>query len=146
MRSPACWFGPSLGECLRGPLLNSSQNIALHRRLTNLLALSLISLAMLLVTVPLFLILGTVIARGIHGLNWTFFTQIPKPIGEVGGGMVNAIVGSILLLAVASLIGVPLGIGAGVYLAEYGRNKRGNIVRFTADVLNGVPSIVIGLT
>jgi phosphate transport system permease protein len=127
-------------------LFNSSQNIALHRRLTNGLALGLIALAMLLVTVPLFLILGTVISRGISGLNWAFFTQIPKPIGETGGGMVNAIVGSIMLLSVASLIGVPLGIGAGVYLAEYGRNKWGNIVRFTADVLNGVPSIVIGLT
>jgi len=127
-------------------LLNSSQNIALHRRLINSLALGLIALAMLVVTVPLFLILGTVITRGISGLNWAFFTQLPKPIGETGGGMVNAIAGSVMLLAVASLIGVPLGIGAGVYLAEYGRNKWGNIVRFTADVLNGVPSIVIGLT
>ncbi len=127
-------------------MLNSSQNIALHRRLTNSLALGLISLAMLLVTVPLFLILGTVLARGISGLNLAFFTQLPKPIGETGGGMVNAIAGSVMLLAVASLIGVPLGVGAGVYLAEYGRDKWGNIVRFTADVLNGVPSIVIGLT
>jgi len=127
-------------------LLKPRQNIALHRRLKNALALGLISLAMLLVTVPLFLILGTVISRGIHGLNWSFLTQIPKPIGEVGGGMANAIVGSMALLAVASLIGVPLGVGAGVFLAEYGRNKWGNIVRFTADVLNGVPSIVIGLT
>jgi len=118
----------------------------LHRRLTNGLALGLITMAMLIVTVPLFLILGTVISRGVSGLNWAFFTQIPKPIGEVGGGMVNAIAGSVMLLAVASLIGVPLGVGAGVYLAEYGRNKWGNIVRFTADVLNGVPSIVIGLT
>jgi phosphate transport system permease protein len=67
-------------------------------------------------------------------------------VGEEGGGMANAIAGSIALLGVASLIGVPLGIGAGVFLAEYGRNKWGNIVRFTADVLNGVPSIVIGLT
>src|SRR6266700_700811 len=146
MRLPVCWSGPSPEECLRGPLLNSSQNIALHRRLTNGLALGLITMAMLIVTVPLFLILGTVISRGVSGLNWAFFTQIPKPIGEVGGGMVNAIAGSVMLLAVASLIGVPLGVGAGVYLAEYGRNKWGNIVRFTADVLNGVPSIVIGLT
>src|SRR5437660_11548716 len=116
MHSPDCWSGPSPGECLRGSLLNSSQNIALHRRLANALALGLIALAMLLVTVPLFLILGTVISRGIHGINWAFFTQIPKPVGEVGGGMVNAIVGYIMLLAVASLIGVPLGFGAGVFL------------------------------
>jgi phosphate transport system permease protein len=127
-------------------LPNSSQNISLHRRLSNGLALGLITFGALIVTVPLFLILGTVIYRGAAGLNWAFFTQIPKPVGETGGGMANAIGGSIMMLGMASLIGIPLGIGAGVYLAEYGRNKSGNIVRFTADVLNGVPSIVIGLT
>jgi phosphate transport system permease protein len=127
-------------------LLNSSQNISLYRRLTNGLAIGLISSAALIVTVPLFLILGTVIYRGLPELNWAFLTQIPKPVGEAGGGMANAIGGSIALLGVASLIGVPLGVGAGIFLAEYGRNKWGNIVRFTADVLNGVPSIVIGMT
>jgi phosphate transport system permease protein len=119
---------------------------SLPRRLSNGLALGLITLAALIVTVPLFLILGTVVVRGLGGLNWAFFTQIPKPIGEAGGGMANAIVGSLMLLVVASLIGVPLGIGAGVFLAEYGQNKFGNLVRFTADVLNGVPSVVIGMT
>jgi len=127
-------------------LLKPTHTVSLRRKLTNGLAVGLITLAALVVTVPLFLILGTVIYRGASGLNWEFFTQIPKPIGEVGGGMANAILGSVMLLGLASLIGVPLGIGAGVYLAEYGRNKAGNIVRFTADVLNGVPSIVIGLT
>jgi phosphate transport system permease protein len=127
-------------------LLNSSQNISLYRRLTNAVAIGLISLGALIVTVPLFLILGTVVYRGIGGLNWAFFTQIPKPIGEMGGGMANAIIGSVMLLGLASMIGVPLGVGAGIFLAEYGRNKWGNIVRFTCDVLNGVPSIVIGLT
>ncbi|MGZ7091068.1 MAG: phosphate ABC transporter permease PstA [Candidatus Angelobacter sp.] len=127
-------------------MLKPLQNISLRRRLMNGLALGSIAFAMLLVTIPLFLILGTVVHRGMGELNWAFFTQIPKPIGEIGGGMANAIVGSIMLLAVASLIGVPLGVGAGVFLAEYGRNKWGNIVRFTADVLNGVPSIVIGMT
>jgi phosphate transport system permease protein len=127
-------------------LLKSSQNISLRRRLSSGLAVGLISLAALVVTVPLFLILGTVIYRGASGLDWAFFTQIPKPVGETGGGMANAIAGSIMLLSFASLIGVPLGVGAGVFLAEYGRNKFGNIVRFTCDVLNGVPSIVIGLT
>ncbi|HEX4603372.1 MAG TPA: phosphate ABC transporter permease PstA [Candidatus Angelobacter sp.] len=125
---------------------NSSQNISWYRRLSNGLALGLITSAALIVTVPLFLILGTVIYRGAAGLNWAFFTEIPKPVGELGGGMANAIAGSVMMLGMASLIGVPLGIGAGVYLAEYGRDKWGNIVRFTADVLNGVPSIVIGLT
>ncbi|HEY1527406.1 MAG TPA: phosphate ABC transporter permease PstA [Candidatus Angelobacter sp.] len=127
-------------------MLKSSQNISLRRRLSSGLAVGLISLAALVVTVPLFLILGTVIYRGASGLDWAFFTQIPKPVGETGGGMANAIAGSIMLLSFASLIGVPLGVGAGVFLAEYGRNKFGNIVRFTCDVLNGVPSIVIGLT
>ena len=119
---------------------------SLRRRLSNWIALGLITLAALIVTVPLFLILATVVIRGLGALNWAFLTQIPKPIGEEGGGMGNAIAGSILLLGYASLIGVPLGIGAGVFLAEYGRNKFGNIVRFTADALNGVPSVVIGMT
>lgn len=125
---------------------NPLRTVSLQRRLSNGLALGLITTAALIVTVPLFLILGTVVYHGAAGLNWAFFTQIPKPVGEIGGGMANAIVGSIMLLGLASLIGVPLGIGAGVFLAEYGRNKSGNIVRFTSDVLNGVPSIVIGIT
>ena len=125
---------------------NPSLTISLRRRLSNWVAIGLIGLAAAIVTVPLFLILGTVVLRGLSGLNWAFFTQIPKPIGEEGGGMANAIVGSVMLLVFASMIGIPLGIGAGVFLAEYGRNKFGNIVRFTADVLNGVPSIVLGMT
>jgi phosphate transport system permease protein len=127
-------------------LPNPSLTISLRRRLSNGLALGSITLAAFIVTVPLFLILGTVVYHGIGGLNWAFFTQIPKPVGEEGGGVANAIGGSVMLLAFASIIGVPLGIGSGVFLAEYGRNKFGNIVRFTADVLNGVPSIVIGIT
>jgi phosphate transport system permease protein len=114
--------------------------------LSNGLALGLITAGALVVTVPLFLILGTVFYRGLPALNWAFLTQLPKPMGETGGGMANAIVGSLEILAVASVIGVPLGIGCGIYLAEYGRNKWGNMVRFTADVLNGVPSIVMGMT
>ena len=72
-------------------------------------------------------------------------TQTPKPVGEPGGGMANAIVGSMVILAIASVLGVPLGIGAGIFLSEYGRNRYGDIVRFVSDVLNGVPSIVIGI-
>jgi phosphate transport system permease protein len=127
-------------------LPNPSLTISLRRRISNGLALGSIAAAAFIVTVPLFLILGTVVYRGVGELSWAFFTQIPKPVGETGGGMANAIGGSVMLLAFASLIGVPLGIGSGVFLAEYGRNKFGNIVRFTADVLNGVPSIVIGIT
>ena len=124
----------------------TNHTTSLRRRLSNGLALGLITMAALIVTVPLFLILGTVVQRGLGALNWAFLTQIPKPIGEEGGGMGNAIAGSMLLLGFASLIGIPLGIGAGVFLAEYGRNKFGNVVRFTADALNGVPSVVIGMT
>ncbi|HEV3039914.1 MAG TPA: phosphate ABC transporter permease PstA [Candidatus Angelobacter sp.] len=124
----------------------SVQNIQWHRRLSNGLAVAAVTVAALIVLVPLFAILATVIAKGGAGLNWSFFTQLPKPVGEVGGGMANAIAGSILILTIASAIGVPLGVGAGIFLAEYGRNIVGNIVRFTSDVLNGVPSIVIGIT
>jgi phosphate transport system permease protein len=127
-------------------LLKNVHTTSLRRRLSNWTALGFITLAALIVTVPLFLILGTVVIRGLGTFNWAFLTQIPKPVGEEGGGMGNAILGSILLLCFASLIGVPLGIGAGIFLAEYGRNKFGNVVRFTADVLNGVPSVVIGMT
>src|SRR5512136_2677610 len=102
-------------------------------------------LAVVLVLLPLCAVLGYLVLRGIGSLNWAFLTQTPKPVGEAGGGMANAIVGSGIILAIASLIGVPLGIGSGIYLVEYGRNRFGDALRFTADVLNGVPSIVIGI-
>ena len=127
------------------PKFNSS-SISWNRKLSNGMALGGITLAAAIVTAPLLFILGTVVYRGISGLDWAFFTHMPKPVDEPGGGMANAIVGSGLILLVASAIGIPFGIGTGVFLAEYGRNKYGNAVRFTADVLNGVPSIVIGLT
>ena len=103
-------------------------------------------LATLLVIAPLVAIFVYLILKGASSLNLAFFTQVPKPVGEVGGGMANAVVGSAVLLAIASLIGVPIGIGGGIYLAEFGRGtKLANSIRFTADVLNGVPSIVMGL-
>jgi phosphate transport system permease protein len=102
-------------------------------------------LTVALVLLPLGAIFAYLIYRGAGSINWAFLTQTPKPVGEPGGGMANAIVGSMVILAIASLMGVPLGIGAGIYLAEYGRNRYGDIVRFVSDVLNGVPSIVIGI-
>ncbi len=100
-----------------------------------------------LVLVPLLAIFGYLLYKGFGSLNLDFLTKTPAPPGEVGGGMANAIAGSVLILGLASLIGVPIGIGAGVYLSEYGRGSRfGNLVRFTSDVLNGVPSIIIGIT
>jgi phosphate transport system permease protein len=103
-------------------------------------------LATVLVIAPLIAIFADLVYKGASSVDLAFFTQIPKPEGEVGGGMANAIVGSAVLLAVASLLGIPIGIGGGIYLAEFGRGTRlANAVRFTADVLNGVPSIVMGI-
>jgi phosphate transport system permease protein len=101
--------------------------------------------AVLLVLLPLVAVLGYLVYKGIGSINWAFVTQIPKPPGESGGGMANAIAGSFLILALGSLVGVPVGIGAGIYLAEFGRNRLGDLIRFTADVLNGVPSIIVGI-
>ena len=102
-------------------------------------------LAAILVLVPLLAIFIYLVIKGVGSHQLAFLTQTPKPPGEVGGGMANAIVGTGLILAMASVIGMPLGIGSGIYLAEYGRNRFGDLIRFTADVLNGVPSIVIGI-
>jgi len=119
--------------------------ISLRRRITDHVMSGLAVSTVILVLLPLIAIFGYLVYRGFGSINWAFLTQTPKPVGEVGGGMANAIVGSCLILGIASIIGVPFGIGAGIYLAEYGRNSFGNLVRFTADVLNGVPSIVIGI-
>jgi phosphate transport system permease protein len=119
--------------------------VSLRRRLTDHLMTVLAVLAVIIVLAPLIAIFGDLVYRGASSLNWAFFTQTPKPVGETGGGMANAIVGSVLILGIASIIGVPFGIGAGIYLAEFGRNRLGGAIRFTADVLNGVPSIVVGV-
>ena len=103
-------------------------------------------LATLLVLAPLVAILGYLLYKGASSLNLAFFTHIPAPVGEPGGGMANSIVGSGIVLALASLLGIPVGVAAGLYLAEFGRGTRtAAAVRFTADVLNGVPSIVMGI-
>jgi phosphate transport system permease protein len=104
-------------------------------------------LATILVLAPLAAILFYLLYKGASSLNLAFFTRVPAPVGEEGGGMANAIVGSGVILALASLMGIPVGIAAGVYLSEFGRGKfLGNAIRFTADVLNGVPSIVMGIS
>jgi phosphate transport system permease protein len=95
--------------------------------------------------VPLFSVLAYVIAQGIGGVRPTFFTELPRPVGELGGGMANAIVGSAVLVGLGSLIAVPLGVLGGVYLAEFGTNRFGRLVRFSSDVMTGVPSIVVGI-
>ena len=120
-------------------------NIA-RRTAANYFISGLSILATLVVLAPLAAVLFYLIYKGASSLNLAFFTQVPAPVGETGGGMANSIIGSGVILLVASLMGIPIGIAAGVYLAEYGRGTMlGNAVRFTADVLNGVPSIVMGI-
>jgi len=118
----------------------------LRRSAVNHFVTGLAIFSTVLVLVPLVAIVGYLIYKGASSLNLAFFTHVPAPVGEPGGGMANAIVGSAAILALASAIGIPIGIAAGVYLAEYGRGRTlGNLVRFTADVLNGVPAIVMGI-
>src|SRR6202167_1633543 len=119
--------------------------ISLRRRFTDRAMTGIAALTLILVLCPLFAIFTYLIYKGVGSINLAFLTQTPKPVGEAGGGMANAIVGSMVILGIASLLGVPLGIGAGIFLSEYGRNRYGDIVRFVSDVLNGVPSIVIGI-
>lgn len=119
--------------------------VSLYRRAVDLLVTFAAGSAVVLVLVPLGAVFGYLLYKGFGSINWAFLTQTPKPVGEAGGGMANAIAGSALILLLGSLAGVPIGIGAGIYLAEYGQNRFGDLVRFTADVLNGVPSIVIGI-
>jgi phosphate transport system permease protein len=118
----------------------------LRRHAVDQLASLLTALMAALVLLPLIAILGYLTYRGATALNWSYFTQLPRPVGEAGGGMANAIVGSGLILTIAALLGIPLGMGAGIYLAESSERRLALAVRFAADVLNGVPSIVIGLT
>ena len=119
--------------------------ISLRRRLTDYAMTGAAVLTVILVLAPLVAIFGYLVFRGIGSISWDFLTKTPKPVGESGGGMANAIVGSLMILGIASVIGIPFGVGAGIYLAEFGRNRLGSVIRFTADVLNGVPSIVIGI-
>ncbi len=122
-----------------------SKPLSPWRRFTNVAFIGLSALASVLVLAPLVAIFGYLLYKGIGSINIAFLTNIPKPVGESGGGMANAIFGSMMILGLGSLFGVPLGIGAGIYLAEFGRGKLVTLVRFTADVLNGVPSIVVGI-
>ncbi len=127
------------------PTSHRSLNLSLWRKFTNLGATTFAVGSAILVLAPLLAIFIYLLIKGLGSVNLAFLTQTPKPVGEPGGGMANAIVGSGLILLIASVIGIPLGIGCGIYLAEFGRNRFGDFVRFTADVLNGVPSIVIGI-
>jgi phosphate transport system permease protein len=115
------------------------------RKVVNVVMLSLTGVCALIAVSALFFILGYLVYHGGKDVSWDFFTKLPKPVGETGGGMANAIVGSGKLLLLAALFGVPIGVLGGVYMAEFGGRTVPFIVRYTADMLNGVPSIVIGI-
>ena len=117
----------------------------MRRKLVNFVMFSLTGLCAFVSVGILFFILGYLLWQGGASLNWDFFTKLPAPVGELGGGMANAIVGSGKLLALATLFGVPIGFFAGVYLAEFGETLFPMVVRYTTDLLNGVPSIVMGI-
>ncbi len=116
-----------------------------RRRIVSKTVVALCGLSVVLALVPLALVFFYVVKQGFASLNWAFFTRMPKPVGEAGGGMANAILGTLFLIAIASTVAIPVGVTAGVYLSEYGKARFASLVRFTADVLNGVPSIVIGI-
>jgi phosphate transport system permease protein len=116
-----------------------------RRRATCIVMVTLTCLAAALAVVPLLVILAYLLRQGAASLSIAFFTNMPKPVGEAQGGMANAIVGTVLLIGIASLVGLPVGIGAGLYLAERRGTRLANLVRFLADVLNGLPSIVMGI-
>ena len=117
----------------------------LRRRVGSAIMTTLIVVLCLLAVLPLLFILGDLAVKGASSIDWNFFTKSPVPAGQTGGGVANAIVGTGIIVGLACLIGLPIGIGAGVFLAEYGAGRLGWIVRFVADVLNGTPSIVMGV-
>jgi phosphate transport system permease protein len=118
---------------------------ALRRRAWNAACVAACALSAAIILVPLALIVWHLLAKGLPALNLSFFIHMPKPVGEPGGGMANAIVGTLILIGIGAAIAVPVGVGSGLYLAEYGHGAFGGIVRYTTDLLSGVPSIVVGV-
>lgn len=116
-----------------------------RRKITSAVMMSLSLVATLIAIIPLILIFYYTISKGITYLNFDFFVAMPKPVGETGGGMANAIVGTLYLIGIGGAIGIPVGVMAGTYLSEFGNNKFGSTVRFFTDVLSGIPSIVVGV-
>jgi len=116
-----------------------------RRRATSVIMTGLCTLAVVLALIPVVMILTFVVSKGAGSINWAFFTELPKPVGETGGGMANAIVGTLTLCGLAALFAVPTGVLSGLYVAEYHGTRFASVVRFAADALNGVPSIVIGI-
>ncbi len=117
----------------------------IRRKIYNKLALGMISVLGALAIVPMILIFVYILIEGIPALSLDFFLESPKPLGESGGGMANAIVGTVILVALSCLIGLPVGLGAGIFMAEYSYTKTSKLLRFTSDILTSVPSIIVGL-
>ena len=117
----------------------------LRRRIVSGTMTALVAVLSCVAVLALVLILGYLVAKGASSLDWSFFVRNPVPAGQSGGGVANAIVGTVIIVGLAALIGLPIGIGTGLYLAEYGSGRLGWTVRFVADVLNGTPSIVVGI-
>lgn len=117
----------------------------IRKKLSNIFMFSLTGLCTVMTAGTLFFILGYLVVHGASALNWSFFTKLPAPVGETGGGMANAIIGSGKVLFLATLIGVPIGFLGGVYLNEYASEGMAFVIRYATDLLNGVPSIVIGI-
>jgi phosphate transport system permease protein len=116
-----------------------------YRKLKSDLMMGVTVGATIITLIPLFLVLGYLLTKGASSVNWAFFTHMPTPVGEKGGGMANAIIGTLEVVGIACLIGVPIGIGAGLYLAMHRADRFAHSVRFAADVMMGVPSIVVGI-
>jgi phosphate transport system permease protein len=125
-------------------ILKSPGNLK-RRKLINLIMISLCTVAGIITILPLLYIFFYTTKSGISSINPDFFTQLPKPVGEEGGGMSNAIVGSLIIISLGALIGIPVGILAGIYISEYSKSIIATIVKFTTDVLSGIPSIVVGI-
>ncbi len=129
----------------RGAMARPRASGLARRHAISYLMVGLTCLAAAIAVVPLLVILAYLLKQGAGALSLDFFTNMPKPVGEEGGGMANAILGTLILIGIASAVGLPIGIGAGLYLAEQRGTRIANLVRFLADVLNGLPSIVMGI-
>ena len=116
-----------------------------RRRITSQIAVALCGVSVIVALIPLGFILFFVLSKGVQALNWDFVTKMPVPVGETGGGMANAIVGTLMLSGLGAMLAIPIGIMSGIYMSEYFGSRLASAVRFAADTLNGVPSIVIGV-
>lgn len=129
----------------RGAPAGRVRRTLLRRRAVNAVMVAVLALTAVIATLPLLFILFHLLKSGAASVHWTFFTQNPKPVGEAGGGMANAIAGTLILVSLATLMGLPIGVGAGLYLVERNGTRLATAVRFLSDVLNGLPSIVMGI-